>query len=105
MLEAGIYGSEFAATKGPFEFRCGQMRSGDSIAHNGGWYNHRGEKLGFGDLSLYDLMRVCRDISDSEAFIVLSESDSFWNFVTEFGAIGSMCAVKPEESNRALTMS
>lgn len=96
-LTKGMYGSQFANASSLFDLRCGQMRGRDRMTHNSGWYNKAGEKLGWGDLSAKDLRRISREIETGELFIVLGEQDSFWNFVTHYGAIGSMCRTKPEE--------
>ena len=34
-------------------------------------------------------------VTEGELFIILGESDSFWNFVTRPGLIGSMAQTKP----------
>ena len=96
-LTKGMYGTEskFNPTGGLFGLRCGQCRGRDFI-HNGGWYNRDGEKLGWGDLSPQDFLRISNEIEDGELFIILYEGDSFWNFVVRPGIIGSMAAVKPE---------
>jgi hypothetical protein len=72
------------------------MRGRDFV-HNNGWYNKVGEKLGWGDLSPEDFRKISLELEKGELFIILSESDSFWNFVTQPGIIGSMAAVKPTE--------
>lgn len=96
-LTKGVYGTEFHPSgDNTFGLRCGQMRSKNQLTHNGGWYNGLGEKLGFGDLSADDMLRIFTEIEPGEVFIVLSESDSFWNFVTRPGLIGSMSAVKAD---------
>lgn len=96
-LTKGMYGHEFRPTANLFGLRCGQGRGGDTkIGHNNGWYNRAGEKLGWGDLSAEDLQRISSELEDGELFIVLSEQDSFWNFVTHVGIVGSACATKPE---------
>ena len=74
--------------------RSGQLRA-DDFVHNGGWYNDRGEKLGWGDLSPSDVLRIVQSLEPGDAFYVLSEQDSFWNFVTALGPIGSLCATSP----------
>lgn len=51
------------------------------VAKNSGWYNKRGEKLGWGDLSAEHVRRIASELNDGELFIVLSETDSYWNFV------------------------
>ncbi len=45
----------------------------DKIAHNAGWYDARGRKIGDGDLSGSDLRRVAAGLRKGEAFIVLPE--------------------------------
>jgi hypothetical protein len=95
-LTKGMYGSQFVNASSLFGLRCGQMRGRDRIGHNSGWYNEAGEKLGWGDLSVADIRRISREIEPGELFIILGEQDSFWNFVTHYGAIGSMCRTKPE---------
>jgi hypothetical protein len=94
-LTKGMYGHQFQPKGNLFGLYCGQCRS-DDFVHNGGWYNRAGEKLGWGDLSPQDFQRISDKLDDGELFIVLYESDSFWNFVTHNpGIIGSMCATKP----------
>lgn len=80
-LTKGMYGTEFDQTSSLFGLRCGQMSSGQSkITHNSGWYNKRGEKLGWGDLSLGDFQRIADEIEEDELFIILNEQNSYWNF-------------------------
>lgn len=96
-LTKGLYGHEFESKSRLFGLRCGQMRGGSAkLTHNSGWYNKAGEKLGFGDLSTEDFQRIYAELNDDELFIVLGERDSFWNFVTRPGLIGSMAEVKPD---------
>lgn len=78
-----------------FGLYCGQMRGNDFV-HNGGWYNTQGEKLGWGDLSPADIQRIMSELQEGEFFIVLGETDSFWQFVEKPGIIGSMSQTKPE---------
>ena len=94
-LTKGMYGHQFNPTDRTFGIACGQIRNRDMI-HNGGWYNKAGEKLGWGDLSPDDFMRIRRELEDGELFIILYEQDSFWNFVLRPGLIGSMAQVKPD---------
>jgi hypothetical protein len=58
----------------------GQMRTYD-LVHNGGWYNKKGEKLGWGDMSPDTFEAISKNLPADEVFIVLTESDSYWNFV------------------------
>jgi hypothetical protein len=97
-LTKGMFGTEFSNTSHLFGLSCGQMR-GAQIVHNGGWYNAKGEKLGWGDLGSEDFRKLQHELRDDELFIVLSESDSFWNFVRHNpGTIGSDCRTEPTES-------
>jgi hypothetical protein len=97
-LSKGMYGNEFGRTPETalFLLKCGQMRGRD-LVHNGGWYNRAGEKLGWGDLEPADFQRIAEELEEGELFIILSESDSFWNFVTHNpGSIGSRCATSAD---------
>jgi len=60
----------------------GQLRFED-IVHNGSWYNDRGEKLGWGDLNPQDLKNIANGLVEGESFYILSESVSYWAFVTK----------------------
>lgn len=84
-LVPGMYGTEFGPLDGLFGLSCGQMRvSTHRLAvHNGGWYNHLGEKIGWGDLVVEDLVRIADGLEPDEMFIVLPESTSFWHFVED----------------------
>lgn len=94
-LTKGMYGSQFERASRLFGLSCGQIRGKDFV-HNGGWYNKAGEKLGWGDLAIEDFQKIRRELEDGELFIILGEQDSFWNFVTRPGIIGSMAQVKPD---------
>lgn len=78
----------------------GQMRAREYI-HNGGWYNVRGEKIGWGDLSTDDLEHIAEVMkgNSEEVFVVLSEQASFWNFVSSFGFTGASCETDGTEQN------
>lgn len=82
MLTPGIYGEEFRPKVGPFGFRCGQMRA-NRVVHNGNWYNKKGEKIGWGDLSEDDLQTISLQIDDNELFVILGEHDGFWRLKPE----------------------
>src|SRR3989344_6367048 len=88
-LMKGMYGDELTATNGLFDLRCGQ-RCHNSLIHAGGWYNKAGEKLGWGDLSIENLLRIYGEVANGEFFVVLGETGSFWNFITHPGAIGAI---------------
>jgi hypothetical protein len=96
-LTKGMYGSQFQSGRNLFGLRCAQMHvADDRLVHNGGWYNVRGEQLGWGDLAPKDFLRISRELEDGELFIVLSERNAFGNFVTEPGAITGMPEVLPD---------
>lgn len=99
LLEKGCFGHQFERKVVPgFEFlHCGQIRSRENFGHNSGWYNKFGEKLGWGDLSKEDIVKIIKAIPKDEIFITLGEHDSFWNFVTELGMIGSDCKTRSSE--------
>lgn len=78
--------------------REGRIRS-DDFVHNGGWYNSKGEKIGWGDLSSDDINRLASNLSDDEVFVVLPEQYSFWKFVTRHGSFGCLCETSKEEKN------
>ncbi len=48
------------------------------MTHNSGWYNDKGEKVGWGDLCTCDMARIARECG--ETFYILSESASYWDF-------------------------
>jgi len=96
LLTQAMYGTEFNPASRLFGLRCGQMRSTSKVVHNGGWYNRRGEKLGWGDLSTTDFLNIQAELPELELLVVLEEEDSFWKFVTHNpGVIGSMCSTTP----------
>jgi len=61
--------------------------------HNGGWYDLRGVKIGWGDLSPTNLVALCEKIGDDDALLILHESDSFFKFVESYGVNGATCVV------------
>jgi len=78
-----------------FGLKRGQLRH-NRLVKNGGWYNERGEKLGWGDLSPDDFRRIRRELEDDERFIVLGEGDSFWHFVKKVNFVRAVLVVRPE---------
>jgi hypothetical protein len=103
----GMFGSEFSfrpAENGTrvLGLTTGQTRMGaDKVGHNAGWYNKRGEKVGWGDISLRDMTRIVQLLAkgaSDELFITMGEQDSFWNFVEKpIGPIGAMCKTTEQE--------
>lgn len=53
-----------------------QMRM-DDFVHNGRWYNLTGEFIGYGDLSVRDLLTISRGLEGDEVFVVLNENDGY----------------------------
>lgn len=95
LLTKGLYGAHpgggpgVARLEAPFGLHYGQMNGGE-FGHNSGWYNAFGQKLGYGDLSKADVLRIQQNLPIHEIFITMSERNSFWDFVTQIGIIGSM---------------
>lgn len=102
-LSPNIFGHEFGPrTPNPFGLHSGQMRSyGGKMAHNGSWYNQKGERVGWGDLNADDFRAIQAALEPGDGFFVLGES-SFWRFVTHVGPIGSMCTTEPTIDNPGL---
>ena len=79
-----------------------QMRS-QATFHNAGWYATSGEKLGWGDLAPDDIEHIKATLTGGEMLIVLYESDSFWNFVTNNpGLTGGHCTTSDDEADPGL---
>ncbi|MEK7089281.1 MAG: hypothetical protein AAB920_00495 [Patescibacteria group bacterium] len=80
-LTKEMYGSALRPIVGPFGLSTGQkcvdMRIVD---RDGGWYTKRGERLGFGELSAHDFLKIISDIDNDELFIILDGTDAYWNF-------------------------
>lgn len=59
----------------------GQIWGGSyRVTKNSGWYNEKGEKIGFGDLSRDNFKTITEKLLKGEYFVVLSETDASWNF-------------------------
>jgi hypothetical protein len=80
----------------PFNIVCGQMKSYD-LVHNGGWYNKKGQKLGWGDMDPTTFKEIAQHLPSDEVFIVLPESASHWDFVkfTSTHAVVDATALNP----------
>lgn len=60
----------------------GQTREGFvPCTHHSGWFNERGEWIGWGDLTREDMSSIARALKDNERFIVLHEEDSYRRFL------------------------
>ena len=57
---------------GLFGLREDQMVGG---INNAGWYNDRGEFLGYGDITLKCVTRIMAEIDPKEVFVILTEED------------------------------
>ena len=94
-LTKGIFDRSVPRGEQPlFGLSTSQMR-GNEIVHNGGWYNLAGEKLGWGDLAARDFVRILVEIPHGEAFIVLGEGASHWDFLRDFGGKPEAMALDP----------
>ncbi|MFA7193604.1 MAG: hypothetical protein WC087_01665 [Candidatus Paceibacterota bacterium] len=81
-LTQGLFGTEHNRKSDLFGLKCGQMCAGKNrITRNAGWYNKEGEKIGWGDLDVDNLVRISTELEDDEIFIVLSEEDSHSRFI------------------------
>ena len=66
-----------------FGLVCGQMRDRQRIlVKNAGWYDEKGKKVGWGDISAADMRRIAASLRQGELFIVLYERSSWWKFVS-----------------------
>lgn len=61
-----------------FDIRYNQIRT-DALITNAGWFNSKGEKLGFGDLNSDDMDTISGEVECNEIFIALSEADTTWD--------------------------
>ena len=94
-LTKGIFDRSVPRGEQPlFGLSTSQMR-GNEIVHNGGWYNLAGEKLAWGDLAARDFVRILVEIPHGEAFIVLGEGASHWDFLRDFGGKPEAMALDP----------
>lgn len=74
MYRPASFSERFSKPSTLFGLREGQMRFPDTI-HNGRWYNMNGERIGCGDLSSADILRISNEIDPDEIFFVLNEHD------------------------------
>ncbi len=66
---------EEVGSDNPFGLYSSQQRP---YLHKTGWYNNRGQWLGYGDIAADDLMRIAAEIAEGEAFILVDQRD--WEF-------------------------
>ena len=76
-LLKGMYYGPTSAQDGLFGLRCDQTPP-EPLLHNAGWYNANGERLGWGSLTAIDLRKIASALTQREAFVVLTEIDTFW---------------------------
>lgn len=91
-LTKGLFDQDVARGVQPlFGLRSSRMACSE-IVHNGGWYNLAGEKLGWGDLSAVDIIRLMAELQGDEAFLVIGEHATHWAFTrhdrARFGTAG-----------------
>jgi hypothetical protein len=82
LLTKSVYGLETDPNKTPFKLINGQQKL-NGIISSAGWFNGKGERLGYGDLSIKDINRISKNIPDNEMFYVLSEVDASWDIPKE----------------------
>ena len=58
----------------------GNLRA-DRVAHNGGYYDAYGHKIGWGDLDAADIEKLKRNLPPGVPLFILGEQDSFWRHV------------------------
>jgi hypothetical protein len=74
-LYQGMYSDASNPVTNLFGLQSGQTRE-TRLAHNGGWYNKSGKKLGWGDISPKDFRRIAREIIRGEFFFITPEEFS-----------------------------
>ncbi len=95
-LIKGMFGTQRRRNETFLKLKCGKIHA-NRVRKDCGWYNKKGEKLGWGDLSPDDFLNIKRLLKPAELFIVLSRSDSQDAFVTEHSSImGSLSEVTPD---------
>jgi len=50
---------------------------------NVGWYNKKGEELGFGDLAVFNIEKLKNELLENELFVVLGQEDSWERTINE----------------------
>jgi hypothetical protein len=89
-LSIGIFGGDGAqgltseVARAVFGLVTGQIR-GHDLFSKAGWYNEKGEKLGWGDISPRDVKNIQNYLELGQAFILLSENASYWSFTKFHG--------------------
>ena len=80
-LIKGMYGESIGSNL--FGLRLNQSRpnlgdtQADKFINNAGWYNGKGEMLGWGDLTPYDVRTIYGDLLAGELFIIVPKRNSF----------------------------
>lgn len=82
-LTKGLYYNSMGNAETLFGLRFTQIR-GVELAHNGGWFNLKGEKIGCGDLDADDIRHIMVGLLPSEAFFVLHEGDSYCDLKRDY---------------------
>lgn len=79
MLTKRMFGTEMSPVRGPFGLCSGMMCGDDGkIRHNAGWFNRKGELLGWGDMGPRAFTAIATELPRDEMFIILGESA--WRF-------------------------
>ncbi len=80
-MQLGAY-PPFETERGRFGLHRGQAAVYGQVIEDAGWYNKFGTKIGFGDLSSFDIARISCELGEDEAFVAMEKRDSRDAFVT-----------------------
>ena len=86
------------------DFKDADIGSGNCVVHdtvhNGGWYDLRGVKLGWGDLDPSNIEELRTRVGADDALLVLHESASYWKFVTDIKGPASLGYVTTDDGEK-----
>lgn len=81
-LKKGMYTTR-EGTSVLFGIAYGQIRARNKVANQHGWFNKKGEEIGWGDLSAEDVVRISCEIEEDEFFITFNSEGSHSTTVVE----------------------
>lgn len=68
-----LYGTRRSPRSHLFGLKCGQRRVGEVLIKKAGWFNRKGQKMGYGDLDASDFAEIARGLQADESFIIIPE--------------------------------